>query len=232
MPKKPEWNETPCPWCKEPIAIAAVRCPHCQQTFTDAEIVKRKSDHRTAFGLGCLLLLLIIGALSWCTSRSDNDEPITIATSSAAPSPSPVEAEVSDATLQQARTEAEANWEQILLPKYAPEAPVTGLCQDAMCETTRVKFSRSDWPKAWRGDYQGQRNAAYCRTTGCDGAVIIDKIDGCAWRLVIGSMNAVAAQDVDASSLVSDCGRLNETSREMAATKADTYITMIKRGRP
>ncbi len=49
---------------------------------------------------------------------------------------------------------------------------------------------------AYRGDYQAQRNLAFCLITGCQGAVTVDKALGCAWRTVI---LAAATSEVDAT---------------------------------
>lgn len=37
---------------------------------------------------------------------------------------------------------------------------------------------------AMRGDYGGIRNVSYCLQTGCDGAMVPNRVTGCAWRLL------------------------------------------------
>lgn len=54
----------------------------------------------------------------------------------------------------------------------------------AWCEA-QVKQFREEWPQANKGDYQAQRNVAYCYANGCDGAVMPDLVTACAWRIVI-----------------------------------------------
>lgn len=52
MPKSPKWNELACPLCKEPVAVDAVRCPHCQTNFTSAQLESRRKMRRFQW-LGC-----------------------------------------------------------------------------------------------------------------------------------------------------------------------------------
>jgi hypothetical protein len=62
MPKKPKWNELPCPECKEPVAFDAKRCPHCQAVYPDSWIEARKASHGSnqKVGLGCLAIVVIL----------------------------------------------------------------------------------------------------------------------------------------------------------------------------
>ena len=55
---------------------------------------------------------------------------------------------------------------------------------DPLCDSMRAQFAR-EYPLAWKGNYEAQRNVAFCFTTGCDGAVRRDPILGCALRFVI-----------------------------------------------
>lgn len=60
-----------------------------------------------------------------------------------------------------------------------------GTCAgETFCIASAAQFRR-EYPQAWRGNYQAQRNVAYCLITGCDGAVRQNELMGCAWRLVI-----------------------------------------------
>jgi outer membrane murein-binding lipoprotein Lpp len=135
----------------------------------------------------------------------------------------------SEAEMQTAREATESVQPQIPLPKYAPPAPLTGHCRRLECASQQVWFSRSDWPKAWRGDYQGQRKVASCRANGCGGAVKVDPIEGCAWRLVINSMNADKADEGDVSNLQHDCSGLDPAENDLAETKAGIIIGKIRK---
>lgn len=112
---------------------------------------------------------------------------------------------------------AEAAFPLVKLPVGAPPPPVTGACLDRMCEANKVQFIRQDWPKAWQGDYQGQRNTAYCRSTGCDGAVTTNKVEACAWRAVILAAHVGATDDTDNNNIKRDCGALDEAEAALAA---------------
>jgi hypothetical protein len=82
-----------------------------------------------------------------------------------------------------------------------------GDCHDARtletCEVTRRGFP-ADWALANKGDYQAQRNVAYCLSNGCDGAIVIDKTAGCAWRMVILASDAVVDQ-TDVMNYTAEC---------------------------
>lgn len=72
MPKKPKWNEVPCPECKEPVAADATRCPHCQVIY-DADTVEQRKKTKaqsTKFGtIGCgVLLLILVLSVAFCGS--------------------------------------------------------------------------------------------------------------------------------------------------------------------
>jgi hypothetical protein len=126
--------------------------------------------------------------------------------------------------LSKARREAEEFWPVIGLPKGASKAPVSDACTTSICEAKRVQFVRNDWPKAWRGDHQGQVNAAFCRRTGCNGAVVIDKVDACAWRLVVARSRSSDSGDMDARNLKTDCGDLDQFGLEAAQSRAQGYV--------
>lgn len=115
------------------------------------------------------------------------------------------------------QAEAEAAFPQEKLPAGAPPAPTTGMCMLDMCDINKVQFVRRDWPKAWQGDYQGQRNVAFCRSTGCDGAVELNKVEACAWRSIILIAHVGATDDTDTTNLKTDCGALDEAEGKVAA---------------
>lgn len=116
---------------------------------------------------------------------------------------------------------------QEVLPKGAPAAPVSGLCMQESCEVNRIQFSRRDWPKAWQGDYQGQRNAAFCRSTGCDGAVETNKAEACAWRSIILVAHVGATDDTDTRNLKMDCGDLDKAEAAVATGTANQIYEKI-----
>lgn len=123
--------------------------------------------------------------------------------------------------------EAEAVWPQEKLPAGAPPAPVTGLCMADTCEAMRAQFARRDWPKAWQGDYQGQRNVAFCRSTGCEGSVATNKVEACAWRSVILVAHVGETDDTDTRNLKSDCGGLDDAEATIATGTAKQIYEKI-----
>lgn len=127
-----------------------------------------------------------------------------------------------------AKTEAEANWPKTPLPKGAPEAPITGACSDDICITTQVQFANSDWPKAWSGEYAPQRNAAYCRKTGCRGAVQVNVIEACAWRMLILASHTMEVDDTDTANFEMDCNTLGPTDLDASRRKAKAMIGVIE----
>lgn len=98
------------------------------------------------------------------------------------------------------------------------------------CRQSAKDMAR-DWPKALRGDYQAQRNVAYCLSGGCDGAVAVNRIQGCAWRIVIVSSGSPKVGATDTANLRADCGRLEPTEKTAAAMRADALFPKVY-GRP
>lgn len=90
---------------------------------------------------------------------------------------------------------------------------------------------KADGRKAWKGDYQSQRNVAYCLGWGCDGLVVVNQLRGCAWRIVIlGSGNPqIDRSDIGNAKL--DCGRLSKPEQDVARGQADRIFREIY-GRP
>lgn len=74
MPKKPKWNESPCPECKEPVAVDATRCPHCQAVYEQEVVEDRKKNHADSqkWGYGCVALIALL-FLGMCAVGSSDD---------------------------------------------------------------------------------------------------------------------------------------------------------------
>lgn len=86
------------------------------------------------------------------------------------------------------------------------------------------KYTKESWPDDYKaatsGDYQGQRNVAFCLSTGCDGAVRINKILGCAWRFVILESGHLSVDSTDTTNLNYYCGPENVDKAGLAAAEA------------
>lgn len=107
-----------------------------------------------------------------------------------------------------------------------------GLCSEPDCQTEQKEFAK--WfPKAMRGDYQGQRNVAFYlggnSVTGVQGAITANKITACAWRMVIIGSGSPKVDSSDTANVKHDCGKLDEVERIAAQSQATTLITKIKR---
>jgi hypothetical protein len=231
-----------CSKCKKQIDLEASVCPYCQSAFDDEVMTARRSSHKDKLksaGCGCLILFTLSGLLGMCIGPKapdenvEQNESVVVKKGSGGVEQSAsqsVKSSVGDTNT--ARLEAEKSFPKEALPQNAPAAPVSIVCAEEFCEVKRVEFANRDWPRAWRGDYQGQRNAAYCRSTGCDGAVLLDKIEGCAWRFIINMDNAAKADQSDSANFKNECGRLDAVDLDLAARKADTYHALIAKNKP
>jgi hypothetical protein len=101
----------------------------------------------------------------------------------------------------------------------APYATCIGADPNTFCDAQQKSFIR-DWAKAWRADYQAQRNVGFCLSTGCDGAAQLNKTQGCAWYTVIIASGSERVDDTDTANVRLYCGRLDQVelmaSREQA----------------
>lgn len=103
---------------------------------------------------------------------------------------------------------------------------VCALADDpAWCEVQKVQFLEM-WPQAVAGDYQAQRNVAHCLSTGCDGAVAVDVVAGCAWRMVIMASDAPTGAS-DVAGYRNACARLTERLRKDARAMAETSFFRV-----
>jgi hypothetical protein len=131
------------------------------------------------------------------------------------------------AELAAATKSAEASIRIEELPTGAPSAPTSGFCTTTACASDVVFFERRYWPLAWSGDYQGQRNVAFCRQSGCDGAVQINVVEACAWRVIIVTANAMKADSGDTSNVAQACNNLDESAKLLATNKANQMYQII-----
>ena len=63
-----------CPACAEKIAIEALKCKHCGETFTPEQVKQRKAanDKKTAIGCGVMLAIGLIVLIPACISDNKN----------------------------------------------------------------------------------------------------------------------------------------------------------------
>jgi hypothetical protein len=87
--------------------------------------------------------------------------------------------------------------------------------------------------RAMRGDYQSQRNVAWCRYDGCDGVEPIDDVASCAWRLVIAAAKDPKSDDSDVENIDTYCRRaLSPADQATARTEAAELFRRIRRAPP
>lgn len=98
----------------------------------------------------------------------------------------------------------------------------------AWCDA-QVKQFRADWPKANKGNYQAQRNVAFCYATSCDGAIMPDLVTACAWRIVIMASPADITSG-DVANYRNDClEKVSGTMRSDARLMAERLFKKIYR---
>ncbi|MCA3645985.1 MAG: hypothetical protein IOC54_01395 [Methylobacterium sp.] len=99
---------------------------------------------------------------------------------------------------------------------------------DKFCEGNLAQFKK--WfPLAWRRDYQGQRNVAFCLRDGCDGAVVKNPTLACAWRMVILGSASTKIDQSDFANFRIACGVLDTAQRSVARGQANDLMRAIYR---
>ena len=96
------------------------------------------------------------------------------------------------------------------------------------------RYSKELWGKdyadAISGGYQGQRNVSFCLSTGCENAVVVNKMLGCAWRFVILESGHLQADSTDVANARHYCGPENVDTGELAAAEAQARAILKKLG--
>ncbi|MBB3965537.1 hypothetical protein [Rhizobium metallidurans] len=98
----------------------------------------------------------------------------------------------------------------------------------AACRNTRAAWVAT-YASAVGGAYDSQKAVAQCFSTGCDKAIVEDRVLGCAWRhVIVGSKHATTA-DADRASVETFCGgnALDEADRQTARDQAGVWMQLI-----
>jgi len=69
--------EEACPKCKKRINLEATVCPFCQSAFSEVEMGARRTEHKSnqkALGIGCLVLVGLVMAISMCSGSDVADD--------------------------------------------------------------------------------------------------------------------------------------------------------------
>lgn len=89
---------------------------------------------------------------------------------------------------------------------------------------TRIE---EDNRKAWKGDYQGQRNVAFCLSDGCEGLLLPNRSLACAWRIIIIGSGTPRVDSTDIANLKQDCGHLDAAQRSAAQAQASAIFRAV-----
>jgi len=114
-------------------------------------------------------------------------------------------------------------------PLQASElTPVTKSClpgdKQRHCERW-VKDFKTAMDLAYKGDHGAQVTVAFCLSTGCHGAVAIDKVASCSWHLVIA--NSGAATVLDSSNTRNTCRPMTPAEKDEARALASDLVQKI-----
>lgn len=106
--------------------------------------------------------------------------------------------------------------------------PTLGFCETDACKSAQAQLLL-EFPLAYSGVYQAQRNVAFCLSSGCEGAFVRTPLLGCAWRFVIVASGNVEVDASDVSNMKSDCGpnRLGAVERSVARAQAETLFRLV-----
>lgn len=111
--------------------------------------------------------------------------------------------------------------------------PAPGLVEDLpqrVLDPTREQIAayRAEEGRAMGGDYQSQRNIAWCYIDGCYGVEPIDDVKACAWRLVIAAAKHPRSDASDVDNVRIDCDQaLAPEDRAQALDKAQALFQKI-----
>jgi hypothetical protein len=98
----------------------------------------------------------------------------------------------------------------------------------ANCESTRKTWT-TDFDDAIAGRNAAQRTVALCLSTGCDGAIRIDRMLGCAWlRVAIGSApGGISGSDTINLQRYCSLPYLDDAGQQAAAVEATSLLQML-----
>ncbi len=123
------------------------------------------------------------------------------------------------------------------LPVHAADWPSAESYTNALgCDDPRSScaYAQTTWEKDYKGatsgDYQGQRNVAFCLSSGCDNAIRVNKVLGCAWRMVILQSGHLELDDTDIGNFSLYCGPNFVDQAGILAAKAQADQIMKRLG--
>jgi hypothetical protein len=110
-------------------------------------------------------------------------------------------------------------------------APGFGICGDGdeLCRINQYNWATQDWAHAHNGDVEAIRNVANCLSTSCEGAVMPNRVQGCAWRMVVIDSGSAVVTENDARAADEACGPLDQIARVAAVNRAAELAHTIPR---
>ncbi|MBX4927797.1 hypothetical protein [Rhizobium binae] len=104
--------------------------------------------------------------------------------------------------------------------------PVTKACTPgkAHCERWSEEFKKA-LALAQKGDHAGQQTVAFCLSTGCHGAIAVDRVASCSWHLLI--LDSGAATVLDRSNLRNTCRPMTPAQKDEARALAGELVRKI-----
>jgi hypothetical protein len=104
--------------------------------------------------------------------------------------------------------------------------PATKACVPGKphCERWTAEFKRS-LALAQKGDHVAQQTVAFCLSSGCHGAVAIDRVAACSWHLII--VNSAAATVLDRSNLRNTCRPMTPAQKDEARALSGDLIRKL-----
>jgi hypothetical protein len=114
-------------------------------------------------------------------------------------------------------------------PLQAAEiTPVTKSCEpgakQAQCERWVTDIKKAV-ELAYKGDHGAQVTVAFCLSTGCHGAVAIDRVASCSWHLVIANSGSTTV--LDSSNTRNTCRPMTAAQKDEARTLASDLVQQI-----
>ncbi|WP_244619108.1 hypothetical protein [Rhizobium sp. 18055] len=96
------------------------------------------------------------------------------------------------------------------------------------CAKTRATWVAT-YARAVGGAYDSQQTVSLCFSTGCDTAIVEDRVLGCAWRQVISGSNHRQSADADKASVETYCGAgmLDNADRQTARDQAGVWLQLL-----
>ncbi len=111
---------------------------------------------------------------------------------------------------------------------YVAKTSCTLSADPAACRATRAGWVAT-YARAVGGGYESQQAVALCFSTGCDKAIVEDRVLGCAWRHVIAGAKHVATAESDRAQVETFCGgsALDEADRQTARDQAAVWMQLV-----